>query len=183
MSATSLTQENTSSSLLAGNDGFATSFQYISSITVGSLGASSVSFTEIPQNFRHLQIRAVTVTTSVSSGAVLQVNSDTGANYKSHYVYGNGASTASGNAGSIYMPDWCGGAATTSPGAAVIDILDYASTIKYKTIRCFDGYDANGSGFIGLTSGLWLSTSAITSLKISLTSFSQFSTFSLYGVK
>jgi hypothetical protein len=67
-----------------------------------------------------------------------------------------------------------------------VDLEDYASTTKYKTLRAFNGADVNGSGNARLTSSLWLNTNAITSITLNtedgqnwLTS----TTVSLYGIK
>ena len=67
----------------------------------------------------------------------------------------------------------------------VMDILDYNNTNKYKTFRILSGYDGNGTGGLQLNSGLWQSSSAITSIKIepNTSTFQQYSTFSLYGIK
>ena len=59
----------------------------------------------------------------------------------------------------------------------------FPSNTKYKTVRSLDGYDANGSGYISFNSGLWMSTSPITSISFSLTSFTDGAQFALYGVK
>jgi hypothetical protein len=63
--------------------------------------------------------------------------------------------------------------------------LDYASTSKTKVVRSIVGGDRNGGGRITLSSGLWNSTSAITSFKIitSTDNFAQYSALALYGVK
>ena len=75
---------------------------------------------------------------------------------------------------------------------SVIDILDYANTNKFKTVRALTGDDNNNStnyGYISLSSSLWRSTSAITSLTFdqesssSTTNFVQYSSFALYGIK
>jgi hypothetical protein len=69
----------------------------------------------------------------------------------------------------------------------IIDIHDYASTTKNKTVRSFFGHDRNGAGSVYLYSGLWMNTGAITSLSLGQANFS--GTFdtgtvaSLYGIK
>ena len=71
-------------------------------------------------------------------------------------------------------------------GAVVIDILDYANTNKYKTIRSLSGTDYNNtSGAVGLFSGSWRNTNAITTIKITASSanLAQYSQFALYGIK
>jgi hypothetical protein len=74
----------------------------------------------------------------------------------------------------------------TNFGGFIVDILDYTSTNKNKTIRCLCGFDANGSGNLGLVSGLWRNSgSAITSLELFPQSgvIAQYSSFALYGIK
>jgi hypothetical protein len=111
-------------------------------------------------------------------------NSDTGSNYATHRFYGNGGSVAAGANTTSSKIDFFG-RSNTGASFAVIDILDYASTNKYKTSRSLSGWDSNGSGFLEFTSGLWQSTSAINSI----TFFPQVGTFAagthaaLYGIK
>jgi hypothetical protein len=54
-------------------------------------------------------------------------------------------------------------------------------------VRSFYGDDKNGgTGYVFLASGLWMNTAAVTSIDLSYTgssTFSQYSTFALYGVK
>ena len=160
------------------------SYESIATISVGSGGASDVTFSSIPSTFTHLQIRFL-ARSSGSPDTQVQYNGDTtSSNYRSHLLYGDGSSaTASTLANSAYV----GYIATASNtfGVSVVDVLDYASTSKYKTVRTLAGYDANGSGYAILYSHLWLSTSAISSLKIYPNSgtFSQYSQFALYGIK
>ena len=176
-------------------------FQSIATTTVGSGGSSFVEFTSIPSRYKHLQIRAISrYTGSQNSGAAvyMQFNSDTGSNYSLHRLlgYANLAETgtsAAGLANQVYMQ--CGyttggtaGGTTNMFGAQVIDILDYANTNKFKTMKALGGYDSNtdtGYRSIGLHSGLWRSTSAITSIKIfpETDAWSQYSSFALYGIK
>jgi hypothetical protein len=76
-------------------------------------------------------------------------------------------------------------------GAGIVDILDYANTNKYKTIRSLTGHDHNGviagiHAIVNLNSGSWRSTSAINSIVIGVvsgTAFNQYSSFALYGIK
>jgi len=64
-----------------------------------------------------------------------------------------------------------------------MDIFDYSNTNKFKTSRELGGYDLNGSGGVGFISGNFRSTSAITSIAFAGTTFQQYSSFALYGVK
>jgi len=135
-----------------------------------------------------LQVRAIAQTAGAGQFVKMEINSDTGTNYNSHIIYGDGSSATPSSYGDrANIPIWGNntGTATSTFAVCVIDILDYANTNKYKTTRCLDGYDSNGSGVIALTSGLWRNTNAITSIKF--TGFSgnlnQYSQFALYGIK
>jgi len=154
-------------------------------ITVGPAGASSVSFTNIPSTYSHLQLRIIGRSASSNYG-FLRFNSDSGSNYASHFLYGDGSSAAASavtSSTSIYGARM--GAATSTFGASIVDILDYANTNKNKTVRTLMGNDENGSGLVLLVSGLWTSTSAISSITYipQVSDFLQNSQFALYGIK
>lgn len=167
------------------------SFESIATTTVGAGGAADVTFSSIPSGYTHLQVRMIVRTNEANTNQnfKLQMNSDTGNNYSYHRIYGSGTSAAADAASSngyILLDRTAGNNATSSIfGTAVLDILDYANTNKYKTTRLLGGVDLNGSGYIMFSSGLWQSTSAITSLKIypSTGSWVQYSHFALYGIK
>ena len=160
----------------------------LATVAVGAGGAANVEFTSIPGYYEHLQVRFITRFGSV---AVFKItaNSDTGSNYSWHEIQGNGSSvTANAGSSSTFMyAAYSNGFSATANifGTGVMDILDYNNTNKYKTFRMLSGYDANGSGGLQLNSGLWQSSSAITSIKIepNTSTFQQYSTFSLYGIK
>jgi hypothetical protein len=161
------------------------SYESIATVSVGSGGASNVEFTSIPSTYKHLQIRYI-ARGSILTNSLMQFNSDTGSNYSWHVLYGTGASAlAAGGGTNSFMYASNIASATSNFTGGVIDILDYASS-KYKTMRTLGGYDANGSGEIGLFSGAWQSTSALTSIKLypnSSGTYSQYSEFALYGIK
>jgi hypothetical protein len=167
------------------------SYESIQTYTLGS-SQSSVTFSSIPSTFKHLQIRAMARVTGavVQSGTKLQFNSDTGANYSYHTLYGTGASAIAygeANTNQSFMDKFAGASASSNVfGAIVCDILDYTSTDKFKTSRSLGGVDNNGSGVIHLASGAWRNTNAITSITLSPfdgSSYVQYSSFALYGVK
>jgi len=167
------------------------SFESIATYSVGSGGSSSIEFTSIPATYSHLQVRVIARGTNASSSIYqkIQFNSDTSSVYADHYLLGDGASTSAGasvNAAFIGVGSTTAANATASIfGSIIIDILDYANTNKFKTIRNLEGFDVNGSGgMVALTSGLWRSTSAVTSIKFtpSAGNFAQYSSFALYGI-
>lgn len=158
-------------------------YDALATITVPSGGAASVTFSGIPTGYKHLQIRYLLKCNSINWNYI-RYNGDTGANYTFHAMYGTGSSALAG-AGTGYTGwafDYNNSGTAWQTG--IIDILDYASTTKNKTGRCLHGFDENGSGIIELNSGAWLSTAAITSIKIDgATTIDQYSQFALYGVK
>jgi hypothetical protein len=167
-------------------------FDSIATVTVSS-PVSSISFTSIPSTYRHLQIRAIARGT-VAQGEMqtfYQFNSDTGSNYAYHLLRGNGTAAFADGAGSAANTSaqtrYSAANATSGIfGAGITDILDYANTSKNKTVRNLGGVDANGSGQVYFTSGLWVNTSAITSIYIGINdggNFAQYTQFALYGVK
>jgi hypothetical protein len=173
---------------LAGNTAFnPSSYESIATVTVGSGGAANVEFTSISSDYTHLQIRGIGRSTSTECDIKVQFNSDTGSNYSYHRLQGNGSTTGADGSGSQTTMFYCGriDASTSVFGATIIDILDYKNTNKYKTLRALMGFDANGSGYSSLGSGMWMNTNAVTSIKLipHAGNFAQYSEFSLYGIR
>jgi len=168
------------------------SYDSIATQTVGSGGTSSITFSSIPSTYKHLQIRAIGRYTASTKNLYYNFNGDTtDTNYYIHSIYGDG-STAS--AAAVQLPIIANDPFADSAysanvfGAAVIDILDYANTNKYKTSRALGGADTNGSGTVRFTSSLWQNTSAVTSITLRPqaglgANFAQYSSFALYGIK
>lgn len=180
--------------LLAGNEtgDIALSSDFLIQEVVLNGTAATVIFdvSTLASTYKHLQIRAIQRDTSSSTGASgtwFWFNGDTGSNYSWHRLKGQsgavGSDTATsttrilagvggrnGNSGNIY-------------GVTICDILDFASTSKYKTTRGLAA-DVNSTAEIELTSGNWRSTSAITTVGIAADNlFMAGSRFSLYGSK
>ena len=169
-----------------------TSYESIATVTVGAGGSSSISFTSIPSTYKHLQIRAIARDTTAAPNISIiryNLNGDTSANYSAHFLRGNGSSAdALGYSSQTYS--WLyyfpyNSVTSNVMGALILDIHDYASTTKNKTIRALSGTDANGDGGIALNSGLWLSTNAVNSITFTAngTAFTSSTTFALYGIK
>ena len=173
----------------------AASFESIATVTVGAGGSANVEFTSIPSTYTHLQVRAIvrsTYASSVTTGSgFIRFNSDTGSNYSWHVLRGNGAAaTATAGTSATYglaFSDIGGTSVTSFFGAGVLDILDYANTNKYKTVRVLSGADGNTTNddYLYLASGSWRNTNAITTITIlpSTNNFAQYSHFALYGIK
>jgi len=166
-----------------------TAFESIATTTLGS-AQSSVTFNSF-SGYTHLQLRAIMQSSVSGSGykdLFIRLNSDTGSNYARHGLYGNGSSAVAYATASIARME----VALTIPettnngfGVVVIDLLDYANTNKYKTMRALGGTDNNGAGYVGLFSSLWQNTNAVTSIELlpSSGNFNTYSQFALYGIK
>jgi hypothetical protein len=170
-------------------------YDSIATTTVGAGGSSTITFSSIPSTYQHLQLRYIardTLGAADVTGLLLRFNSDSGTNYTRHYLLADGSAVYAGagtsrtsiNGGLVLS----GGGPASVFAAGVIDVLDYANTNKYKTYRVLDGVDTNGTsppGYVDFESALWLSTSAVTSITITLPSgnYAQYSQFALYGIR
>lgn len=162
-------------------------------VTLSSAQAT-ISFENIPQTYKHLQIRSIG-RGSASSGELysrVRFNNVTASSnyYALHQLYGQGTSVVSGvDSNSDYMQ---GGyyPISTAPastfGTEIWDLLDYTNTNKNKTVRSLSGFDVNGSGgFILFRSSLFLSTAAVTRIDITASGGQNWvanSSFALYGI-
>lgn len=67
----------------------------------------------------------------------------------------------------------------------VVDILDYTSVVKNKTVKGLGGGDNNSAGHVDFTSGTWNNSStAISSIKLNATTgnLAEYTNISIYGV-
>jgi hypothetical protein len=153
----------------------------------------SVTFSSIPSTYTHLQVRYIARTNRADVQDLIRFrfNSDSGTNYAYHWLRGDGGTADAGSAASTASP-WTaiiagGNASANQFGVGVSDVLDYANTNKYKTTRTLSGVDTNSAdGRIMFLSNLWMNTAAISSIEIAPnygTSFNQYSSFALYGIK
>lgn len=170
------------------------SFYSIATITATS-GQTSLTFSSIPSTYKSLQLRWLAQTSNASYGTYqvrYQLNGDTGANYAWHSLTGiNGSTYANSASSTTVLYQNVGQLPSTyapGKGVAVVDLIDYANTSKYKTLKMISGVTTNGSNAndnIILYSGLWQSTAAVNSITILNSDANGFiggSTFSLYGV-
>jgi hypothetical protein len=171
--------------LLGGNGGAAGSYESIAT-AVGTGSSGSITFSSIPSTYKSLQIRFI-ANSSTNYGLLIHLNGDTAANYSYHRLQGNGSAAAAAGVASTSNTYVATSIPVTYSGAAIIDIVDYASTSKNKTIKTFYGDDTNGAGQVQLSSVAWYNTAAITSISLKLEAsgspLSTNSIFALYGIK
>lgn len=181
IATSSLTTLRKYDSFLGGNTAYVPpSFESISTVSVGSGGATSVTFNSIPQTYTHLQIRGFITDAATGQNFYMVFNNNAGT--KGHRIFGDGSTATSD-----YYNDSPVVTAASNTGnmGFVTDLLDYTNTNKTKVIRTLGGGDNNGSGRVGIWSGLWNATSAVTKLQITATAntIPQYSHFALYGIK
>lgn len=180
-------------SLLAGNTAWnPAGFESIATVT-GNGSSSTLTFSSIPSDYTSLQIRGIGRSAGSTIAATLTFNGGAVGDYSRHELRGNGsAAGASGgsSATSITVLRIAVSSSTASTmGVGVIDIHDYASTTRYKTVRAFTGMDMNTSSTtyqVQMLSGVWMSTAAITSITLEVADFTAWTsqtTFALYGIK
>lgn len=164
-------------------------FDSIASIdATGSSG--SVTFSNIPQIYQHLQIRCVMFgDTFNQSSPTVRFNSDANTNYVNQFVAANGSSAYVGSSTSttiIGIGSNNSPLQSATPTVAIVDIHDYASTTKFKTLKSYGGIESNNNGTETIIhSGLWRSQSSITSITIQALgqNWTNNSRFSLYGIR
>jgi hypothetical protein len=165
-------------------------YDALSTVTVPSGGAASITFAAIPTGYKHLQIRWISrsaVSENVGDLSYHFNGDTTTSNYAYHRLIADGSAVYAQGSTSSNAIAFVGGNNNTTNvfSTGVLDILDYATTTKNKTSRSLSGYDNNGSGWIGMYSNLWLSTSAVNSISLfrSGNNLNQHSQFTLYGVR
>jgi hypothetical protein len=162
------------------------------SIQTFSGSASSITFSSIPQTYKHLQIRITMQATATFGGSVqLLINGDSSGNYSNHFLYGtgSGAGISAGAVTSTSLTIGLGLQQSGVNGVVITDILDYTSTNKYKVVRSLGGVDNNSTGgLVVFQSGALYNAnglSAISSLTVfpQSASFAANCSFALYGIK
>lgn len=151
------------------------------SVTFSSLGSYSA--------YKHLQIRA---TLQDTNGQLLRLtfnNTGGGTDYAVHRLQGDGSSVSSQQQNSTDMITLASlparGNESNTFMAWIFDILDFSSISKNTTVRVLGGSSQTSYQRIGLYSGLYANTAAITSIKLEVTagSLTSGSRLSLYGIK
>ena len=173
----------------------ATTFVKISTVTIGSGGASSIDFNSIPQTYTDLQI-VISARGATGGGNIsLRFNGST-SSYSSRRLYGDGsaaysdsASGTSAGSGSAILAGVFSDSGTTANvfGSQQIYIPNYTSA-NYKSVSVEAVSENNATAaYQEINAGLWSNTAAITSISLityqSGGTFAQYSTATLYGIK
>ena len=170
-----------------------TQFTLINSATVGSGGASSVTFSSIPNTYTDLKV-LMSVRTSwgnIGDWGSVRFNGDTGNNYSYLYAQGAGTSTVysiatNGNHAEISA----GWAAVSSTSGVFSNTELYIPNYTSSNTKSFSGdtVEENNSStaWMNIEALLWNNTAAINSITLASANgatIQQYSTFYLYGIK
>lgn len=163
-------------------------FESIASYTATGT-VSDVTFSSIPSTYKILQVRGIGRGSNAGSGDLsvfAQFNGDTtSSNYRSNRIYSYGSTNGHGlDFGSNFLNVGISlenGSTGGDFGGMIFEIIDYANTSKQKSVRSLSGSSASQFA----SAGQWLSTSAIDSIRIYLSTGSWVAntTFALYGIK
>ncbi len=165
--------------------------ELISSTLLTSDRSGVLSFLNIPQGYKHLQIRAVIRSTyNGAENFYMRFNGQT-YTMSGHALNGNASVAGSFNYSNNNYADMIAiASAANSPGiysTFIIDILEYSSSTKNKTIRGFGGFVSGSNQAVQLRSNLVLTTTPISSITemggTSGTGILSGSRVSLYGVR
>jgi hypothetical protein len=165
-------------------------YEPISTQTLGT-ATGTVNFNSIPQNYTDLiLISNIRISGTGGEGASLRFNSDTSSNYSYTRLFASSSVTS--DRGSNLTADEFGyypGDDSTSGlfGIGVTQIQNYSNTTTFKPYLLRWNNNQNvGTQHVGLTSGLYRSTSAINSITLTANVSKNFvigCSFTLYGIR
>lgn len=154
----------------------------LATTTLGS-GTTNIEFASISSAYTDLKLIFVTTAASVGSNAWITFNNDTSALYSATDLHGNGTTAASSRTtGFTNITITRGGIDTTLPVFVEIDIFSYAGS-TFKTFLLSMSNDQNGSGSTMRKVGLYRSTTAISTIDLTMgVNFAAGTTATLYGI-
>jgi hypothetical protein len=147
--------------------------------------ASSVTFSSISGTYTDLII--VCTPTRVTTGAeelVFQFNSDTGTNYSSTILTGDGSTASSIRfSNQTYANVNYNSNVSQTQTTQIYQLMNYSNSTTFKTLI---GRGSTASSGVEAAVSLWRNTAAVTSIAAKLKNGNNFatgSTFTLYGIK
>jgi len=160
----------------------------ISTVTVGSGGASSIDFINIPQTYTDLVIKTSARSNSNAGGTYTELgvsfNGST-ASFTGRRLYGTGAAAASDTSAPLAGISNSNTATASTFSNGEIYIPNYTSA-NNKSVSTDSVQETNATTAIAmLTAILWSNTSPINQVTLTLGvgNFVQYSTATLYGIR
>jgi hypothetical protein len=163
----------------------------ISTVTVGSGGASGITFSSIPATFTDLVVKASLRGNGSSTvfSLLLRVNGDSGgSNYVYRNLFANTGGINSENATTSFASFVFSPGNTTNANTfsnTEIYISNYAGSTSKTFFGENQAENNNTNGYNSITAARWTGTAAITSINLiegSSGTFREFSSASLYGI-
>ena len=160
----------------------------IATVEVGSAGAATIAFSNIPQGYTDLKVvRNARGTASGNNVDTKMTFNGVTTGYTIRNVYGDGSTAASfSDSTTNYTGGETNGASTTANAFDNVEIYipNYAGSTN-KSFSVDNIVENNATfGLQWLHAGLWSNTAAITSITFTPASgnFAQYSTATLYGI-
>lgn len=175
--------------LMGAAGGAGAAYELIAS-AVGNGSSGSITFLSIPSTYKHLQIRCTVQDTGSSNqlGLRLRINESSDTNYNGNYIQFRDSNQefigSSSLATFIDLGVLSAPSNSSYVGAAIIDFVDYASTVKGKAVRSFGG-NYTWEPRLMFNSGSYREEAPISSIQlyIASNSFTSNTKFALYGIK
>lgn len=165
----------------------AATFTKISATTVGSGGASAITFSNIPQTYNDLFVKFSIKSTTANQntdGLFFKLNNSS-ASFTRKSVYGDGSGAGTSSQSNAYLGFASGGSATNIFGSGELYIPNYTGS-NYKTSSSDTVSEANQTvAYQFLAGQLWSQTSAVTQIDLYFSgsdTIGQYSSATLYGI-
>lgn len=141
---------------------------------------ASVTFSSIPSTYTDLVIVVAGSLTTGVDNVCMRFNSDSGSNYSTTYILGNGSTATSARNSNLTNTGRC--VMGTSSSMVLYSLQNYSNTTTYKTVLGRGGETNYG---VDARVSLWRNTAAISTIVIfpEVYSFTAGTVLSLYGIK
>jgi hypothetical protein len=149
---------------------------------------ASVTFSNIPQNYKHLVLHITGMAASTSAAQVdMGLNGDGSTLYTFHQFYGSNTTASSGSSAprndipevGIIRPN-----NQTKPGVSELFLYDYTDNSKFKVCHWYLGSESLTTGYVQQATGMYRSFSPVTTIALTGRgqSFGANSHVALYGI-
>jgi len=162
----------------------------IQTVTVGSGGASSIDFNNIPQIYTDLIVKGSLRATGAGAGnaysVYLQLNGvTTNRTYRRLYGFGTTAGSDNGTQAVIGTAGGTGGTVSTFDNLEIYIPNYTSSNNKSFSVDSVAEDNSSAGNELDLVAGLWSNTSAITSVGLTINgqTLAQYSSATLYGIR
>lgn len=153
----------------------------IATTTLGS-AQSSITFSSLG-SYTDIRLVLKTVSPSNSDSLAIRLNGDTGSNYSSTILGGNGSAAGSERRTSTTAIFVSNNYVNVVDGVATFDFMNYGNSTTYKTVLMRSGNAANSTT---ASVGLWRNTNAVTSIEVYILSgytFGAGTQATIYGIQ